>query len=113
MSRRPSPPAPQPVHQPKAGWPCEAAERAVELAAGPILLGVKVTDQLTHGQHRPRSCPLGHHLLGKPAHRPALHLAVLEPAQDVLQVLEVALIHISEPTRRTPISYAVFCLKKK
>ena len=22
-------------------------------------------------------------------------------------------IHISEPTRRTPISYAVFCLKKK
>src|SRR5665647_3367309 len=25
----------------------------------------------------------------------------------------IALIHISEPTRRTPISYAVFCLKKK
>src|SRR5665647_3772641 len=30
---------------------------------------------------------------------------------DVLQGL--SLIHISEPTRRTPISYAVFCLKKK
>src|SRR5665647_3868435 len=29
----------------------------------------------------------------------------------VLQHL--SLIHISEPTRRTPISYAVFCLKKK
>src|SRR5680860_1790582 len=28
-----------------------------------------------------------------------------------LQIL--SLIHISEPTRRTPISYAVFCLKKK
>ena len=28
--------------------------------------------------------------------------------QDIL-----SLIHISEPTRRTPISYAVFCLKKK
>ena len=28
-------------------------------------------------------------------------------------VLELSLIHISEPTRRTPISYAVFCLKKK
>src|SRR5665647_3310873 len=27
--------------------------------------------------------------------------------------LELSLIHISEPTRRTPISYAVFCLKKK
>ena len=27
--------------------------------------------------------------------------------------LPLSLIHISEPTRRTPISYAVFCLKKK
>src|SRR5680860_1804431 len=26
---------------------------------------------------------------------------------------ELSLIHISEPTRRTPISYAVFCLIKK
>ena len=26
--------------------------------------------------------------------------------------LHLSLIHISEPTRRTPISYAVFCLKK-
>ena len=29
------------------------------------------------------------------------------------QELYLSLIHISEPTRRTPISYAVFCLKKK
>ena len=28
-------------------------------------------------------------------------------------VYDLSLIHISEPTRRTPISYAVFCLKKK
>src|SRR5665647_1392044 len=28
-------------------------------------------------------------------------------------VVGLSLIHISEPTRRTPISYAVFCLKKK
>ena len=28
-------------------------------------------------------------------------------------VTNLSLIHISEPTRRTPISYAVFCLKKK
>src|SRR5680860_1727481 len=28
-------------------------------------------------------------------------------------LMELSLIHISEPTRRTPISYAVFCLKKK
>ena len=28
-------------------------------------------------------------------------------------IYDLSLIHISEPTRRTPISYAVFCLKKK
>ena len=28
-------------------------------------------------------------------------------------LLALSLIHISEPTRRTPISYAVFCLKQK
>ena len=28
-------------------------------------------------------------------------------------LVKLSLIHISEPTRRTPISYAVFCLKKK
>src|SRR5664279_5272869 len=28
-------------------------------------------------------------------------------------LFDLSLIHISEPTRRTPISYAVFCLKKK
>src|SRR5665647_1837555 len=36
--------------------------------------------------------------------------------QEVFLVLfldTLSLIHISEPTRRTPISYAVFCLKKK
>ena len=30
-----------------------------------------------------------------------------------LHYYNLSLIHISEPTRRTPISYAVFCLKKK
>ena len=29
------------------------------------------------------------------------------------KLVVLSLIHISEPTRRTPISYAVFCLKKK
>src|SRR5665647_3843673 len=32
---------------------------------------------------------------------------------NVDTILYLSLIHISEPTRRTPISYAVFCLKKK
>src|SRR5665647_3874996 len=31
----------------------------------------------------------------------------------VAKAIYLSLIHISEPTRRTPISYAVFCLKKK
>src|SRR5665647_3805621 len=30
-----------------------------------------------------------------------------------LRCVALSLIHISEPTRRTPTSYAVFCLKKK
>src|SRR5680860_1838357 len=34
-------------------------------------------------------------------------------ARPRLLILYLSLIHISEPTRRTPISYAVFCLKKK
>src|SRR5680860_1474552 len=34
-------------------------------------------------------------------------------SQSELQNLTLSLIHISEPTRRTPISYAVFCLKQK
>src|SRR5665647_819851 len=32
---------------------------------------------------------------------------------DLASPSDLSLIHISEPTRRTPISYAVFCLKKK
>src|SRR5665647_474460 len=39
------------------------------------------------------------------------HEAVLSSQIEGTQSL--SLIHISEPTRRTPISYAVFCLKKK
>ena len=35
--------------------------------------------------------------------------------EEILHVhmRKLSLIHISEPTRRTPISYAVFCLKKR
>src|SRR5665647_546489 len=41
---------------------------------------------------------------------------VTNPQLSILTLFKVfilSLIHISEPTRRTPISYAVFCLKKK
>ena len=36
-----------------------------------------------------------------------------EEFAEYASMLNLSLIHISEPTRRTPISYAVFCLKKK
>src|SRR5664279_5541049 len=47
-----------------------------------------------------------------------LHKIVTNPTVAAMHdraatMLELSLIHISEPTRRTPISYAVFCLKKK
>ena len=34
------------------------------------------------------------------------------PFLKIILDVYLSLIHISEPTRRTPISYAVFCLKK-
>ena len=37
----------------------------------------------------------------------------MEELEKAGEALCLSLIHISEPTRRTPISYAVFCLKKK
>ena len=36
-----------------------------------------------------------------------------EEQRTVLHLLDLSLIHISEPTRQAEISYAVFCLKKK
>src|SRR5664279_5932688 len=41
------------------------------------------------------------------------HAAFLYPQKwlGVSHPINLSLIHISEPTRRTPISYAVFCLK--
>src|SRR5680860_625171 len=35
---------------------------------------------------------------------------IATPIASTLTVVILSLIHISEPTRRTPISYAVFCL---
>src|SRR5680860_1154948 len=40
-------------------------------------------------------------------------VVVTEKVDGECTTLYLSLIHISEPTRRTPISYAVFCLKKK
>ena len=40
-------------------------------------------------------------------------MSELNRRERVHRLCTLSLIHISEPTRRTPISYAVFCLKKK
>ena len=61
---------------------------------GAVLVGVNFAKGLAYSAGKPL-VPV-HHLRG---HIAALYL--------------LSLIHISEPTRRTPISYAVFCLKKK
>src|SRR5660398_307387 len=42
-----------------------------------------------------------------------LPLGVVEVSAPSGDVVELSLIHISEPTRLRRISYAVFCLKKK
>ena len=47
-----------------------------------------------------------------PSNCPALDNATIEIIASGTD-LELSLIHISEPTRRYAISYAVFCLKKK
>src|SRR5680860_1726493 len=55
---------------------------------------------------RPWRRPAHAGLLTVPLDRRSLHISCSHPQR-------LSLIHISEPTRRTPISYAVFCLKKK
>src|SRR5665647_1958318 len=54
------------------------------------------------------------HLVPVPKTATLTHLNEHIQAADLIDDARVlSLIHISEPTRRTPISYAVFCLKKK
>src|SRR5664279_3960147 len=72
---------------------------------GPVLLGDRSDAPHASGWECPsrRGCTMG-------ADRPWWQAGV-DPRPGTAQIL--SLIHISEPTRRTPISYAVFCLKKK
>src|SRR5665647_1490241 len=46
-------------------------------------------------------------------HHELRHIVVGGVGRLASMQVGLSLIHISEPTRRTPISYAVFCLKKK
>src|SRR5664279_5790433 len=51
--------------------------------------------------------------LAKLAEETGLRIMVCHYPPGTSKWNKLSLIHISEPTRRTPISYAVFCLKKK
>src|SRR5664279_1472635 len=48
-----------------------------------------------------------------PANRAVAHHRARDDGHLQYVLRRLSLIHISEPTRRTPISYAVFCLNKK
>src|SRR5665647_3775143 len=54
-----------------------------------------------------------HEQIGREALAKKHYLTAGECLQRAGVYYHLSLIHISEPTRRTPISYAVFCLKKK
>src|SRR5665647_2065614 len=83
--------APQQIHQ-------RCVHRGpLVLAAGPLKFPTPTTDRDRTVSRR-----------SEPSSR-----ATLMGEQPNPWDLLLSLIHISEPTRRTPISYAVFCLKKK
>src|SRR5664279_5767979 len=79
----------------------------------------------SHDQpHAPRQATVEYRQLADRAHAPWLMIPINSISQqmyvdgfrapsdpDDAEVWGLSLIHISEPTRRTPISYAVFCLK--
>ena len=67
--------------------------------AGPLNIIFKGVKKLGHTPAR----------AGQPAHARGNHPSTME--REDMHAL--SLIHISEPTRRYAISYAVFCLKKK
>src|SRR5665647_3719918 len=89
-----------------AAWPMPTRQTApVEMDGNQMLL--RLAGQLPHVgvlQRAPKLPCRCHQLDTKPACPP--------PCSDS-SPFPLSLIHISEPTRRTPISYAVFCLKKK
>src|SRR5665647_3460116 len=85
-----------------AGLQAEALQCIGEFAGAGRALGVRVAKQW-------------------PVRFPRDHLHVAELGRSMFNhvrdkeraVHHLSLIHISEPTRRTPTSYAVFCLQKK
>ena len=77
-----------------------------------VLVDAIISQKRTHDTDEPVYCI--YVAIGQKASTVAQVSKALEEngARDYT-VIVLSLIHISEPTRRTPISYAVFCLKKK
>src|SRR5678815_2733833 len=94
--------------QVRALVPAASDGAAAELA--PVAPGIRVLALRT-----PTLPPAAHtnvYLVGPDAGP----VAVIDPGSpypDQQAILDLSLIHISEPTRLLSISYAVFCLKKK
>src|SRR5665647_711735 len=73
-------------------------------------VAIKATDVATQVRD---IAPAFEAVLDRPDARDRPEPGVWSPLEYGCHVRDLSLIHISEPTRRTPISYAVFCLKKK
>src|SRR5665647_1771039 len=101
-------------------WLAAGVAILVSLAMGPFM--IPFLTRLKVGQSIRADGPQRHYIkAGTPTMGGIIIITAIMVAsflfagnsKEVLSaVLVLSLIHISEPTRRTPISYAVFCLKK-
>src|SRR5680860_1679115 len=83
----------------------EGKKQVVQKVQQEIVKTEKLGAKYQVGDHVPNElvCMVNNAYMGKPQ----------MPVPVDGKTYYLSLIHISEPTRRTPISYAVFCLKKK
>src|SRR5665647_3768024 len=92
------------------GW---VMKRGVKMAGPPFAVYYSSPDEMSRGEMQ---FEVGIAFVGEAQEEGNIQIKTF-PAQNVLSAIHkgpyLSLIHISEPTRRTPISYAVFCLKKK
>src|SRR5678815_5680586 len=110
LLKAPPPPRDKPV--PYKQWGKDLEHEAVMQMERACLLPISVQGALMPDAHVGYGLPIGGVL--------AVEGAVIPYAVGVdiacrmkMTVLDLSLIHISEPTRLLSISYAVFCLKKK
>src|SRR5665647_1502103 len=100
----------------RVGWPSRAMTSSrvmpgfTELTAPPDSVTAPTNSQVRRVSRFKLVC------ISRPILKPdpsTVQCQLLRHAVGSDHQFHLSLIHISEPTRRTPISYAVFCLKKK